>query len=92
MWLQFVCKQSDKDPLSMFMSVFGSEISAFFPACYDYILTPPEIWLMKLCVLNTHSSMHIFNTISKKNSCQHFLFSTEVHKHLLAQSHVPTET
>ena len=61
----------------------------------QYILKPHEVCLLKLCVLNSHSSMHIFKTqFQRKTISNILLFSTEMHnpllEHLLAQSPIHT--
>ena len=67
------------------MSVFGCQISVvvFSASVLMIILKPPEVWLLKLCVLlllNIHSPMHIFNTqFQRKMVFNILLLSTKMH-------------
>ena len=88
MWLPFVHKQSDRGCL--FLAV---KFQCVFSACFDYVLKPSEVWLLKMCVLSINSSIHILDVqFWRKMVFNVLLFLTEVHnlqhEHRLAQSHI----
>ena len=80
MCLQFVCKQSDKNHSVHGCPFLAVIFSMLFSVCDDCILKSTTAWLLKLSVLNIHSSMRVHNRTFQTKTV--FDNVTEVHNPL----------